>query len=422
MTQRDCKYVKLNCRGHGETPSPEQTQRFIQVVDDFVSQNPLELVAVHCTHGEFETFILFVSLPTSLFVGFNRTGFLIASYLVEKNDIAVEAAIQMFAKARPPGIYKQDYIKELYKRYDDEEDATDAPPLPDWCYEEEEEEAEYENGNEDMPDGEMGETSRKKRRQEDIKLDAEFMKDVPGVELMTERNRVNALREMTQNMCQFKKGGFPGAQPVSMDRQNIELLHQKPYRVSWKADGTRYMMLIQQKREIFFFDRDNSVFKVDNYLTFPHEKDLTKHLKNTLLDGEMVIDRVQGKKVPRYLVYDMICYEGEDFSKKTFDERLAAVTRFIIAPRHEAMKRGIINREREPFSVRKKDFWPITQAASLLGPKFAQQLSHKPDGLIFQPVLEPYCGGRCDDILKWKPAHLNSVDFLLKIVEESGVG
>ena len=33
--------------------------------------------------------------------------------------------------------------------------------------------------------------------------------------------------------------GFPGSQPVSMDVQNIRLLHEKPYRVSWKADGTR---------------------------------------------------------------------------------------------------------------------------------------------------------------------------------------
>ena len=34
-------------------------------------------------------------------------------------------------------------------------------------------------------------------------------------------------------------GGFPGSQPVSMDVQNIKLLHEKPYRVSWKADGFR---------------------------------------------------------------------------------------------------------------------------------------------------------------------------------------
>ena len=37
-------------------------------------------------------------------------------------------------------------------------------------------------------------------------------------------------------------------------------------------------------------------------------------------------------------------------------------------------------------------------------------------------LFKPYVGGRCNDILKWKPADQNSVDFKLKIVEESGVG
>lgn len=36
-------------------------------------------------------------------------------------------------KARPPGIYKQDYINELFRRYGDIGDALSAPPLPDWC-------------------------------------------------------------------------------------------------------------------------------------------------------------------------------------------------------------------------------------------------------------------------------------------------
>lgn len=39
--------------------------------------------------------------------------------------------------------------------------------------------------------------------------------------------------------CSSLRSGFPGAQPVSMDKQNIKLLEQKPYKVSWKADGTR---------------------------------------------------------------------------------------------------------------------------------------------------------------------------------------
>lgn len=30
--------------------------------------------------------------------------------------------------------------------------------------------------------------------------------------------------------------------------------------------------------------------------------------------------------------------------------------------------------------------------------------------------------GKCEEVLKWKPPDQNSVDFKLKIVEESGMG
>ncbi|TWW68737.1 mRNA-capping enzyme HCAP1 HCE, partial [Takifugu flavidus] len=34
----------------------------------------------------------------------------------------------------------------------------------------------------------------------------------------------------------------------------------------------------------------------------------------------------------------------------------------------------------------------------------------------------PYKPGKCDDILKWKPPNLNSVDFRLKITKVTGEG
>lgn len=85
-------------------------------------------------------------------------------------------------------------------------------------------------------------------------------------------------------MCKWAGSGFPGCQPVSMDLNNIALLQQKPYRVSWKADGTRYMMLIRRENEIYFFDRDNSCFEVEA-IRFVCPEDRSKHLENTLLDG-----------------------------------------------------------------------------------------------------------------------------------------
>lgn len=102
----------------------------------------------------------------------------------------------------------------------------------------------------------------------------------------------------------------------------------------------------------------------------------------------MVIDKVNGLSIPRYLVYDIIKFEKDDISSKSFVDRLKCIDKEIIAPRHEAMKRGTINKQQEPFSVRKKDFWEVATASSLLGEKFAKSLSHEPDGLIFQPKMD----------------------------------
>lgn len=102
-----------------------------------------------------------------------------------------------------------------------------------------------------------------------------------------------------------------------------------------------------------------------------------------------MIDKVNGENIPRYLAYDIIYFENQYVGKMPFyPTRLQYIEYEIINPRIEAMKQGIIDRSAEPFSVRKKDFWDVRQAAYLLGEKFAKSLSHEPDGLIFQPSKE----------------------------------
>jgi hypothetical protein len=101
----------------------ENTQAFIRIVETFIRNNPTEYIGVHCTHG------------------FNRTGFLICSYLVEKLDFGIDMAIALFGQVRQPGIYKQDYINELFRRYGDGDgDGGEIPQvgnyLPTWEVEE----------------------------------------------------------------------------------------------------------------------------------------------------------------------------------------------------------------------------------------------------------------------------------------------
>lgn len=400
VEEQECKYVKLQCRGHGETPPEEAVKTFISVCKNYIAQNPLDIVAVHCTHG------------------FNRSGFLISAYLVEEFDWSIDMAVNEFSSAREPGIYKESYLKEIYKRYGgDEDDAPPAPELPDWCYEEEatvDEDGEPLNGNDNSTNG-SGEGEKKPKR------GGKFMDGVPGVKLWTAQPKLGTIQKKVQKSVEWTKGGFPGCQPVSMDRQNLSLLQEKPYKVSWKADGTRYMMLIDGDDEIYFIDRDNCVYKVTG-LTFLHRKEKDKHIQDTVIDGEMVIDTVNGQKFPRFLIYDIVRYEGNEVGKCDFGTRLTCIEKEIVGARNYYITHGMIDKTKEPFSIRIKQFWDVSEAGKLIGPDFTSKLAHEPDGLIFQPSKDPYKAGRDDTVLKWKPASMNSVDFKMKIVKESGVG
>ncbi|KAL6485719.1 hypothetical protein MHYP_G00051110 [Metynnis hypsauchen] len=400
------KYVKLQCKGHGECPTAETTEMFIRLCEHFMQKNPTELIGVHCTHG------------------FNRTGFLICAYLVEKMDWSVEAAVAAFAQARSPGIYKGDYLKELFRRYGDVDDTPSAPQLPDWCFEDDNDGDGDDDGNvisqESGPSSSGSNPGKKKK--EKLKLGAMFLEgvSVKGVNQVTTQPKLGQVQRKCQEFCEWERSGFPGAQPVSMDRRNIRFLEQNGYKVSWKADGTRYMMLIDGKNEVFMIDRDNSVFHIAN-LEFPFRKDMNTHLSNTLLDGEMIIDKVNGQPIPRYLIYDIIKINGQPVGQCDFSRRLLCIEKEIIFPRSEKIKMGQIDKTKEPFSVRNKPFFDLNAARKLLEGSFTSQVSHEVDGLIFQPIGK-YKPGRCDDILKWKPPSLNSVDFRLKISKVGGEG
>lgn len=66
-----CMHLKIACKGNEECPTEEQVKLFIEVVKRFENSNSDgdRKIVVHCTHG------------------FNRTGFLIISYLFEEYDI-----------------------------------------------------------------------------------------------------------------------------------------------------------------------------------------------------------------------------------------------------------------------------------------------------------------------------------------------
>ena len=50
--------------------------------------------------------------------GFNRTGFVVCSYLVQALGMTVDEALAAFEQARPPGVKHERFVKELHRRFD----------------------------------------------------------------------------------------------------------------------------------------------------------------------------------------------------------------------------------------------------------------------------------------------------------------
>ncbi|XP_065062618.1 mRNA-capping enzyme-like [Rhopilema esculentum] len=400
------KYCKIQCRGHGGAPTSTQTNAFLKICSNFFDNNPGKLIGVHCTHG------------------FNRTGFLISAYFVESEDWSVDAAVEVFSKCRPPGIYKQGYLKELWDRFGSgADDSPNAPALPDWCYEDEggsddDDDVGFRGDkrtNHDLDDARFmdgeGRFPKRRRKEHHVK-DAKFVEGVQGVSAV-HSPRCEELQDICQEMCNWNRDNFPGCQPVSLDRNNLRYLTEKPYKVSWKADGTRYMMMINGPRETYLFDRDNSVFCAPG-LTFPQRKNLNDHITDTLLDGELVMDKEGDQFHPRFLIYDIIKFQGQDVGQTDLDRRFLCIDKEIIGPRNQLTQEGRLDKLREPFSIRKKDFYNLEHAQWVLE-KLIPKITHETDGLVLQPWKDPYVFGQCPFVLKWKPSEMNSVDFQLQI-------
>ena len=83
-------------------PTTEEVVDFIKLVDRLRSSNTdlnEGLIGVHCHYG------------------FNRTGFFICCYLIEKEKYGVQRAIDEFARNRPPGIRHEHFLDQLFVRY-----------------------------------------------------------------------------------------------------------------------------------------------------------------------------------------------------------------------------------------------------------------------------------------------------------------
>lgn len=81
-------------------PTREEVKQFIALVDDILNNNNNAIIGVHCHYG------------------FNRTGFFLCCYMIERLGFSIKKALIAFQDARAPGIKHSHFIDELYVRYE----------------------------------------------------------------------------------------------------------------------------------------------------------------------------------------------------------------------------------------------------------------------------------------------------------------
>uniref|UniRef100_I1JLS1 mRNA guanylyltransferase n=1 Tax=Glycine max TaxID=3847 RepID=I1JLS1_SOYBN len=359
--KKECiKHVKIQCRGRNSVPDNLSVNQFVYEVTQFLSRqkHSKKYILVHCTHGH------------------NRTGYMIIHYLMRAMSMSVTQAIKIFSEARTPGIYKPDYIDALYTFYHEKKpEMVVCPPTPEW-----KRSSEFDLNGEAVPDDDddgVPDPDLQENHETDTRMTND---DVLGDEIPTDQQ--DALRQFCYQTLKLGVGArghtqFPGSHPVSLNRDNLQLLRQRYYYATWKADGTRYMMLIT-------------------------------------MDGCYLIDRSFNF---RRVQMRFPCRSTND---RPFYERWKMLEKEVIEPRNHERHNIYQSRnpyyryDLEPFRVRRKDFWLLSTVTKLLK-EFIKRLSHEADGLIFQGWDDPYIPRTHEGLLKWKYAYLNSVDFLFEV-------
>jgi mRNA-capping enzyme len=511
FTRLGVQHVKIPCRGRGRSPDPFAVNQACWEIRKALLNSPETYILIHCTHG------------------FNRTGYMICSALCRlfaQEGIGVDRAVRRFSAARAPGIYKRGYLDDLFWQHHERRPPHIlTPAVPVWKTGKQNtgggaaggEDAraakngggggggddssdDGKSGDSDDPDAHIplselcGDAPPGAMHHDDVlgeavpDEEAEYVRRLVFVAVVASRDFF--VHGQPPSEAVFRQPvRFPGSQPVSLDRRNLELIQRRRYLVTWKADGTRYLLLATTWG-CYLLDRAFVVRRVQVRFPTLHPPPASASARPpahpvgpphvfTLLDGEMVVDEeeqqaaggsaggggggsssagggAQQQQPPqqllpqqrrRYLAYDVMVLNTESVSDLRFADRIRLIEREVERPRtlerqHFAKTDAAWRRsaqaaaeagkpppprpfyyayEDEPFGVRRKDFWPIT-AGEKVCRDFIPRLCHESDGLILQAADDGYVPYTCEALLKWKFAHLNSVDFVLRMVEPGAGG
>ncbi|ELA42391.1 uncharacterized protein VICG_00490 [Vittaforma corneae ATCC 50505] len=219
------------------------------------------------------------------------------------------------------------------------------------------------------------------------------------------RELLDALRTVLELQDEIKE--FIGSHPVTLSQEAIEYLLNEDYLVCEKTDGIRVMLFVFEGF-IYFYDRKNRFYQTDLLFNAPYI---------FLFDGEMYLEKGRNDKYI-FSMFDCLIYDSRSRIHSDLNKRLWYCFQF-----EKIVQKGFIKRKNDSilksFYIAGKPMYKSYSFPQILDS--ISKLLHENDGLIFTPVNEPYLLCARSKIFKWKPPHLNTIDFLIKKTINSGI-
>ncbi|EPR79324.1 mRNA capping enzyme subunit alpha [Spraguea lophii 42_110] len=210
--------------------------------------------------------------------------------------------------------------------------------------------------------------------------------------LVPQKDTLFLLRKI-YDIIQKKRTGdnFPGMHPVTFHRYHFPLLLKEDFLVCEKSDGLRLQLFVVNIKDVthlFFYDRKLAFYKIPFNCKIPEDY---------LFDVEFLVENDN----VHFLVFDTLVFKNKQIFKANLLERLTMAQSFV----------KLLQNINFPIKTTIKRMY---KSYGIVDAYKNNTQSVETDGLIFTPINEPYSLGSSKKLLKWKPPHLNTIDFLIK--------
>lgn len=194
--------------------------------------------------------------------------------------------------------------------------------------------------------------------------------------------------------------------PVTMQQNHLSMV-SKDYALTYKADGERYLIYVDDlSSEVYLIhEKSNTLLKVGVKLP---------KWNGTIVEGEYI------SYENTILCYDVLFSKGNDIRKKDLKERYEQAKELSEDYQKEVenISNEVINISLKEyiFSEGKKIYKESKHLWNARNSKF-----YNVDGLIYTPSNKGYNDMK-NKLYKWKPVSLNSIDFLIKTIKDPTTG